>query len=97
PSAPRGGDGAPSSPSGARGRALHSACRTEDPGALGAVPRGLRRRGRLAELLRKLVVLLPLRPGAGVEAAVAAGEMEAVERDARGDARAAIGDELAGG
>ena len=48
-----------------------------------------------AALARQLVALLPLRPRARVEAALAAGEVEAVERDARGDARAAVGDELA--
>ena len=49
-----------------------------------------------AALAGQVLALLPLRPRAGVEAAVAAGEVQAVERDARRHARAAVGDELAG-
>ena len=49
----------------------------------------------LPALARQLVALLPLRPRARVEASLAAGEVQAVQRDARGDARAAVGDELA--
>ena len=43
---------------------------------------------------RELWILLPLRPGPWVEAALAARELQAVQDDARGDARAAIGNEL---
>ena len=75
--------------------ALHPARRAEDPAALGAVPRPHSgRSGGLAALARQLAVLLPLRPRARVEPSVAAGEVEAVQDDARGDARAAVGDEL---
>ena len=80
--------------------ALHPPRGAEDPAALGAVPRGLRRRRGLSlsrRLARELGVLLPLRPGAGVEASLAAGEVQAVQGDAGGDARAAVGDELAVG
>src|SRR5581483_12503428 len=40
--------------------------------------------------------LLPLRPRARVESAVAPGEVQAVEDDARGHARPAVGDDVAG-
>ena len=54
-----------------------------------------RRDGGLGRALdRQLRILLPLRPRAGVQAPVAPGEVEAVQRDAGRDARAAVGDEL---
>ena len=46
---------------------------------------------------RQLRILLPLRPRPGIEAAVASGEMEPVQDDAGGDARAAVRDEIARG
>ena len=49
----------------------------------------------LARLPGQVRMLLPLRPGAGVEPSLAAGQVEPVKDDARGDTRAAVGDELA--
>src|SRR5438132_7345913 len=80
-------------------RAVHPARRAEDPARLEAVPARPRvgdLDGLLAALDRQVVPLLPFAPRAGIELAVAAGEVEAVEHDGRRDARAAVGHELAG-
>ena len=42
-------------------------------------------------------MLFPLRPGAGIQAPVAPREVQPVQHDAGGDARAAIGDDVAWG
>ena len=50
---------------------------------------------RLTALDREVGALLPLAPRAGVELRVPPGEREPMHRHGRGDARAAVGDELA--
>src|SRR5262249_19114220 len=53
------------------------------------------RGAELPPLARQLGALLPLRPRARVQVALAGGEVEPVECDAGGDARAAVRGELA--
>src|SRR5205085_9044360 len=76
----------------AAARALHPARRADDPRRLEAVPP---RAGRLTSLDRE-AERLPFAPRAGIEPAFTAGERQPAQDDAGADARAAVGDGLAG-
>src|SRR5437762_12655587 len=81
----------PDSAEAAAAGALHQARGAARAGDLGAVP-GPARRGDGLVLLHGEPARRPLAPRAGVEPALAAVEIEAVEDDARRDARPAVGD-----